>query len=115
VCVSKMIYFARPDSRFFGEIALQLRHRIGIGGGFFARQKNQEWRPIIVIGVPDSGIPAAIGFLQGQLHSPMPMALCQKSAMSAAPSSSPPIPIGGGYFGVKLNPLPIVLAGKRWG
>ena len=59
MCVFEMIYFARPDSRFFGESLYSYRVRIG---ETLARET-----PVaadLVIGVPDSGIPAAIGYSQ---------------------------------------------------
>jgi len=56
LCVFEMIYFARPDSRFFGESLYSYRVRIGEA---LARETPVE--ADIVIGVPDSGIPAAIG------------------------------------------------------
>ena len=59
LCVFEMIYFARPDSRFFGESLYSYRVRIG---EVLARETPIE--ADIVIGVPDSGIPAAIGYSQ---------------------------------------------------
>ena len=59
LCVFEMIYFARPDSRFFGESLYSYRVRIG---EVLARETPVE--ADIVIGVPDSGIPAAIGYSQ---------------------------------------------------
>lgn len=59
LCVFEMIYFARPDSRFFGESLYSYRVRIG---EVLARENPVE--ADIVIGVPDSGIPAAIGYSQ---------------------------------------------------
>ena len=59
LCVFELIYFARPDSRFFGESLYSYRRRIG--------QRLAQESPVeadLVIGVPDSGIPAAIGFSQ---------------------------------------------------
>ena len=59
LCVFELIYFARPDSRFFGESLYSYRKRIG--------QRLAQESPVeadLVIGVPDSGIPAAIGYSQ---------------------------------------------------
>ncbi len=57
LCVFEMIYFARPDSLMHNETLYSYRVRIG-------RQLAKESfvDADLVIGVPDSGIPAAIGF-----------------------------------------------------
>lgn len=56
-CVFEHIYFARPDSRVFGEDVQAVRLDLG-------RQLARE-HPVpadVVVGVPDSGIPAALGY-----------------------------------------------------
>lgn len=57
LCVFEMIYFARPDSVMHEETLYSYRVRLG-------RQLAKESLvdADLVIGVPDSGIPAAIGF-----------------------------------------------------
>ncbi len=57
LCIFEMIYFARPDSLMHDETLYSYRVRIG-------RQLAKESfvDADLVIGVPDSGIPAAIGF-----------------------------------------------------
>lgn len=57
LCIFELIYFARPDSVYNGELIDEVRERFG-------RQLAIEY-PIkadIVIPVPDSGIPAATGY-----------------------------------------------------
>lgn len=57
VCAFEYIYFARPDSHMDGIDIYQSRVRAG--------RKLFEEKPIegdVVIGVPDSGVPAALGF-----------------------------------------------------
>lgn len=56
-CVFEYIYFARPDSRIDGISVMASRMAMG---GELAR----EWSPEadLVCGVPDSGVPAALGF-----------------------------------------------------
>jgi amidophosphoribosyltransferase len=57
LCVFEMIYFARPDSMMNEESLYSYRMRIG--------NVLAEESPVdadLVIGVPDSGIPAAIGY-----------------------------------------------------
>ena len=59
LCVFEMIYFARPDSMVNEESLYTYRLRLG-------KQLAKE-NPVeadLVIGVPDSGVPAAIGFSQ---------------------------------------------------
>jgi len=56
-CIFEHIYFARPDSTVFGRNVYQTRIRLGE-----QLAKEQPARADIVIGVPDSGRPAAMGF-----------------------------------------------------
>ncbi len=49
LCVFEMIYFARPDSRFFGESLYSYRQRIGR-----TLAKESAVDADLVIGVPDS-------------------------------------------------------------
>ncbi|MBL8075701.1 MAG: amidophosphoribosyltransferase [Nitrospira sp.] len=61
MCVFEYVYFSRPDSRIFGSDAVYtIRKALG-------RQLAQEsWVPAdIVIPVPDSGVPAALGYAEG--------------------------------------------------
>jgi amidophosphoribosyltransferase len=57
LCVFEMIYFARPDSIMHDETLYSYRLRLGEQ---LAKESFVE--ADIVMGVPDSGIPAAIGF-----------------------------------------------------
>ena len=57
LCVFEMIYFARPDSVMHDETLYSYRVRLGRQ---LARESFVD--ADLVIGVPDSGIPAAIGF-----------------------------------------------------
>ncbi len=59
LCIFEMIYFARPDSQMHGESLYSYRVRIG---HYLAKESPVD--ADIVIAVPDSGIPAAIGFSQ---------------------------------------------------
>jgi amidophosphoribosyltransferase len=59
LCVFEMIYFARPDSIMIGDSLYSYRKRLG---HLLAEESTVD--ADIVIGVPDSGIPAAIGFSQ---------------------------------------------------
>jgi amidophosphoribosyltransferase len=106
LCVFEMIYFARPDSRFFGESLYSYRVRIG---EVLARETPVE--ADIVIGVPDSGIPAAIGYSQA---SGIPFADgLIKNRYVGRTFIQPTQAMREAGIRVKLNPLPDVLEGKR--
>ncbi|MFH1561813.1 MAG: amidophosphoribosyltransferase [Nitrospirota bacterium] len=58
-CIFEYIYFARPDSKIFGENVYEIRKELG-------RQLVRE-HPIeadVVIPIPDSGVSAALGFAE---------------------------------------------------
>jgi len=58
-CVFEYVYFARPDSSVQGESVYAVRKRIGEE---LAREQPVE--ADVIVPVPDSGTPAAIGFAQ---------------------------------------------------
>ncbi|MBI5888595.1 MAG: amidophosphoribosyltransferase [Deltaproteobacteria bacterium] len=58
-CVFEFIYFARPDSTIFGANVYNIRKKLG---AMLAREHGV--RADIVIPVPDSGVPAAIGYAE---------------------------------------------------
>jgi amidophosphoribosyltransferase len=106
LCVFEMIYFARPDSRFFGESLYSYRVRIGE-----ALARETPVAADIVIGVPDSGIPAAIGYSQVS-GIPFGDGLI-KNRYVGRTFIQPTQAMREAGIRVKLNPLPDVLAGKR--
>jgi amidophosphoribosyltransferase len=106
LCVFEMIYFARPDSRFFGESLYSYRVRIG---EVLARETPVQ--ADLVIGVPDSGIPAAIGYSQST-GIPYADGLI-KNRYVGRTFIQPTQAMREAGIRVKLNPLPDVLAGKR--
>jgi len=57
LCLFEFVYFARPDSMLYGQIVHQARVRMGEA---LATQAPAE--ADLVMGVPESGIPAAEGF-----------------------------------------------------
>jgi amidophosphoribosyltransferase len=105
-CVFESIYFARPDSILFGRSVYASRHAYG-------RQLAIE-HPVpadLVVPVPDSGVPAAIGYAE-QSGIPFAMGLVRSHYVGRTfiePSQSIR------HFGVKLklNALKDVLKGKR--
>ncbi|WP_017719815.1 amidophosphoribosyltransferase [Kamptonema formosum] len=106
LCIFEMIYFARPDSVMHDESLYTYRLRIG-------RQLAKE-APAdvdIIIGVPDSGIPAAIGFSQG---SGIPYAEgLIKNRYVGRTFIQPTQHMRESGIRMKLNPLKDVLEGKR--
>jgi amidophosphoribosyltransferase len=57
LCLFEFVYFARPDSRLYGQSVHQARIRMG--------EELAEHAPVeadMVMGVPESGVPAAEGF-----------------------------------------------------
>lgn len=57
LCIFEYVYFARPDSMLEGQVIHKVRQRMG--------QQLARESPVdadIVVGVPDSAIPAAIGY-----------------------------------------------------
>jgi amidophosphoribosyltransferase len=58
-CVFELVYFAKPDSVLFGSSVYGTRKRLGM-----QLAREQPAKADLVIGVPDSGVPAAIGYAQ---------------------------------------------------
>ncbi len=106
LCVFEMIYFARPDSVMGGESLYSYRMEIG---RVLARESVVE--ADIVIGVPDSGIPAAIGFSQ-QSGIPFAEGLI-KNRYVGRTFIQPTQSMRESGIRMKLNPLRDVLEGKR--
>ncbi|WGV23189.1 amidophosphoribosyltransferase [Halotia branconii] len=106
LCIFEMIYFARPDSVMHNESLYSYRMRLG-------RQLAQESLvdADIVFGVPDSGIPAAIGFSQAS-----GVAYAEgliKNRYVGRTFIQPTQTMRESGIRMKLNPLKDVLAGKR--
>ena len=83
-CIFEYVYFARPDSVVEGTGVYEVRKRIG------AELARESGVPAdVVVPVPDSGVPAAIGYAAGIRHRRSSSA-SSATTMSAAPSSSRP-------------------------
>lgn len=106
LCIFEMIYFARPDSIMHNESLYSYRLRLG-------RQLAIEAPADVdlVLGVPDSGIPAAIGFSQ---KSELPYAEgLIKNRYVGRTFIQPTQSMREAGIRMKLNPLKDVLVGKR--
>ncbi len=105
-CIFEHIYFARPDSTVFGRNVYATRKELG-------RQLARESHvpADIVVPVPDSGVPAAIGYAE-QSGIPFEMGLIRNHYVGRT-FIEPQDAIR--HFGVKvkLNAQREVLAGKR--
>ncbi|MGB5914070.1 MAG: amidophosphoribosyltransferase, partial [Phormidesmis sp.] len=106
LCVFEMIYFARPDSVFHGESLYSYRKRIG--------QRLAKEAPAdvdLVMAVPDSGVPAAIGYSE---YSGIPYAEgLIKNRYVGRTFIQPTQAMREAGIRMKLNPMRDVLEGKR--
>jgi len=105
-CVFEYVYFARPDSRVYGRNVYQVRKALG--------RRLARSHPVdadIVISVPDSGVPAAVGYSE-QSGIPFEMGLIRNHYVGRT-FIEPQDSIR--HFGVKvkLNAQREVLEGKR--
>jgi amidophosphoribosyltransferase len=105
-CVFELIYFARPDSLVFGRTVHDVRKRLG-------RRLAEETNILadVVVPVPDSGVPAAMGFAEAA-GIPFDFGLIRNHYVGRT-FIEPRQSIR--HFGVKLklNPVRSVIEGKR--
>jgi amidophosphoribosyltransferase len=106
-CIFELIYFARPDSNIYGNINVDAMRKE------FGRQLARE-NPVdadLVIPVPDSGVPAALGYAQ-ESGIPFDHGLIRNHYVGRT-FIEPRQSIR--HFGVKikLNPVRQLLEGKR--
>jgi amidophosphoribosyltransferase len=105
-CVFEHVYFARPDSTVFGEDVGPVRERLGerLAGEHPAAAD-------IVVAVPDSGVPAALGYSRAS-GLPFVLGLVRNHYVGRT-FIEPRQSIR--HFGVKvkLNPVRSAVAGKR--
>jgi len=105
-CVFEYVYFARPDSIVNGKSVYEVRKRMGM------RLAQESGVPAdVVVPVPDSGVPAALGFSQ-EAGVPFEMGIIRNHYVGRTfiqPTQ------GARELGVrlKLSPNRQVLAGKR--
>jgi len=105
-CLFEYVYFANPDSTLDGINVFQFRER---AGEILAEEHPAE--ADIVIGVPDSAAPAALGFAKG---SGIPYTIgIIKNRYVARTFIQPLQSQREQSVRIKLNPIKPVLAGKR--
>ncbi|MES2855480.1 MAG: amidophosphoribosyltransferase [Bdellovibrionota bacterium] len=105
-CVFEHVYFARPDSIVFGESVYEARKR---AGAILARENPIECD--IVIPVPDSGVPAAVGYSQAS-GVPFELGIIRNHYIGRT-FIQPQQSIRDFGVKIKLNPQTAVLKGKR--
>ncbi|MBL8624079.1 MAG: amidophosphoribosyltransferase [Myxococcales bacterium] len=105
-CVFEHVYFARPDSLVNGKSVYRARERMGMRLAI-----EQPAEADVVIPVPDSGVPAAIGYAK-QAGIPFEMGLIRSHYVGRT-FIEPQDSIR--HFGVrlKLSPVRSVVDGKR--
>lgn len=106
LCIFEMVYFARPDSVYHGESLYSYRKRLG---NILAQESPADVD--LIMPVPDSGIPAAIGFAE---TSGIPYAEgLIKNRYVGRTFIQPTQLMREAGIRIKLNPLRDVLEGKR--
>jgi len=105
-CIFELVYFARPDSTLFGQSVFEVRKRLG--------QRLAKEHPVeadLVIAVPDSGVPAAVGYAK-ESGLPYDVGLIRSHYVGRT-FIEPQQSIR--HFGVKLKLAPVrsTLEGKR--
>lgn len=106
LCMFELIYFARPDSHLYGRLLYEVRRRMG-------RILAQE-HPVdadLVIPVPDSGVPAAVGYA-AESGIPYGDGLI-KNRYAPRTFIQPDQRLREQSVRLKLTPLREVIAGKR--
>jgi amidophosphoribosyltransferase len=105
-CIFEHVYFSRPDSTVFGRSVNESREMLG---RLLAREQPVE--ADMVVPVPDSGVPAAIGFaLESKI--PFRMGLIRNHYIGRT-FIEPSQAIRNFGVKLKLNPVRNLIAGKR--
>ncbi len=105
-CIFEHVYFARPDSTVFGRAVNQSREMLG---RLLAREKPAD--ADIVVPVPDSGVPAAVGYALGS-GIPFRQALIRNHYIGRT-FIEPSQAIRDFGVKLKLNPVRALLDGQR--
>lgn len=105
-CIFEYVYFARPDSVIDGQSVYQARRAMG---RILAREAPVE--ADLVLGVPDSGVPGALGFAEESGIEFTDGIV--KNRYVGRTFIQPTQEMRQMGIRIKLNPLPSVIAGKR--
>jgi amidophosphoribosyltransferase len=105
-CIFEHVYFARPDSTIFGRSVNESREKLG---ALLAREHPVD--ADLVVPVPDSGVPAAIGYAR-EAGLPFQMALIRNHYIGRS-FIEPAQSIRDFSVRVKLNPIRALLEGQR--
>jgi amidophosphoribosyltransferase len=105
-CIFEYIYFARPDSFIFGRNVYEIRKGFGR-----ELAKEHPVKADMVVPVPDSGVPAAIGYSQ-ESGIPFEMGIVRNHYVGRT-FIEPKGEIRNFGVKIKLNPLREGLKGKR--
>jgi amidophosphoribosyltransferase len=105
-CIFEYVYFSRPDSLLYGRNVYQVRKQQGK-----ALAREAPAAADLVVPVPDSGVPAALGYAE-EAGLPFELGLIRSHYIGRT-FIEPRQSIR--HFGVKIkfNPVPAVLEGKR--
>lgn len=106
-CVFEHIYFSRPDSEVFGQSVYQIRRELGM---CLARE-DSHLEADLVIPVPDSGVPAALGYSQ-ESGFPFEFGIIRNHYVGRT-FIEPKQNIRNFGVKVKLNPQRAILKGKK--
>ena len=105
-CAFEHIYFARPDSTLWGQNTSLVRHNIGI-----ELAKSQPAQADLVIAIPDSGSPMAMGYAAGS-GIPFGVGLIRNHYVGRT-FIEPTQSVRNFRVRLKLNPIREVVGGKR--
>lgn len=105
-CAFEPIYFARPDSRIFGQVVYQHRRRMGT----ILAQEAPALDADLVIAIPDSGVPMALGYAE-EARLPLELGLVRNHYVGRT-FIQPEQEIRDFGVKLKLNPVRSVLEGK---
>ncbi|MCK4875922.1 MAG: amidophosphoribosyltransferase [Sulfurimonas sp.] len=105
-CIFEYVYFARPDSKVFGQSVYQTRKNMG--------KELAHIKPVeadIVIPVPDGGVPSAIGYAQ-ESGIPYEMGIMRNHYIGRT-FIEPTQEIRDLKVKMKLSPMTDIIKGKR--
>lgn len=105
-CVFEHVYFARPDSKVFGKHVYSVRKNMGS-----VLAKESTVVADVVVPVPDSGVPAALGYAEAS-GIPFEMGIIRNHYVGRT-FIQPTQAIRNSAVKIKHNPQKLILEGKR--